>query len=120
MRIVTSLLTCAVRGWIGVRSSRFRSVVIRPLGMNSFHWPAVLCIALLVSGCREPFACTGSIEPAIKVAVVDSMTGEPVAEGAFGTIREGTYIGIVNLNRCRPGFLDDNKHKLLSWLPVSC
>ena len=60
--------------------------------MNSCYWQGVLCVALLVTGCREPFGCTGIWVPAIVVTVTDSVTGDPTAEGAFGAIREGSYI----------------------------
>ncbi len=60
--------------------------------MGSRYWPGHLLVTILVGGCSEPFQCTQSIEPAITVAVTDSVTGEPVAEGALGAIRERDYV----------------------------
>ena len=55
----------------------------------------ILLIALLCTtgGCNLiPMACPGSIESAIEVNVTDTRTGEWVARGAAGSIRDGSYM----------------------------
>ena len=52
----------------------------------------MIVVVLFAAACADAFQCTLSIDPAIVVAVTDSLTGEPAADSAFGPIRDGSYI----------------------------
>lgn len=80
----------------------------RGLGRDKRCSTAALLVALILSGCSEPFGCTTSIEPAVEVAVVDSITGEPAADGAFGVIRDGSYV-----DSPRPTASDSDGHLIM-------
>jgi len=53
----------------------------------------VLIASAFTAGCgiSNPM-CTQSIEPAIGVFVVDSVTWAPIADSAFGAVHDGTYV----------------------------
>jgi hypothetical protein len=52
----------------------------------------VLPFLVLPAGCSGlGYGCAASVSPAIIVVIKDAETGAPAAEGAVGTIRDGTY-----------------------------
>jgi hypothetical protein len=56
-----------------------------------------LCPAFvaLLGGCRgltAPGACPDWIQRAIEIEVTDGRTGQPVAAGATGSVRDGAYV----------------------------
>lgn len=52
----------------------------------------VAAVALLGCGDVLPVTCTDDIRPAVSVAVIDSVTRVPIADGADGVIRDGEYV----------------------------
>jgi hypothetical protein len=72
-------------------SSRRRAVVA-----------TIACVALLA--CRQPpasfaAACRGSIEPAVVVVIRDAATGTPLAQRAWGVVRDGLYTDSLRPNQ---------------------
>ena len=56
---------------------------------------ACIFAAAAISGCSSATAvnaCPAVIAPAIVVEVKDSRTGNPIAQGARGVVREGSYV----------------------------
>lgn len=57
-----------------------------------FALTILVSIALFTSGCGGvSFGCSASVEPGIVVAVFDSETKAPAADGAVATIRDGDF-----------------------------
>ncbi len=51
----------------------------------------ILAAGLTLGGCSEGLVCTTSVEPGIVVAIRDARDGAPLAAGARGAVREGSY-----------------------------
>lgn len=60
-------------------------------------------LSLTLAGCDvfSPRACDLGIEPAVEVEIVDAESGEPVAQGAKGVIRDGAYVDSLRPYRSR-------------------
>ena len=54
---------------------------------------AFVLIALVSAGCRNTTdVCPAVVRPGIVVEIRDARTGLPIAQGAQGFVREGTYV----------------------------
>jgi hypothetical protein len=60
---------------------------------------AVAAVAsVTVTGCSElvdSYGCTGSVEPALVVEIRDARTGAPLAAGATGVVRDGSFFDVL-------------------------
>lgn len=65
---------------------------------------AVLVIALAMAGCDifGPQACRLVAEPAVSVAVVDSVSGDPVLDGVRVIARSGAFADTVDTGTSNP------------------
>ena len=64
------------------------------MGASRISFRASSALALLgLAACNRlgPRACDTGITPAVTVAVVDAVTGAPLAGGATGYVEDGTY-----------------------------
>lgn len=70
--------------------------------MNNTLFKVLVCSCIFLSGCGfkttsdgEVIACSGSVEPGIKVEVIDKETGLPISCGASSVIRDGEFFDKV-------------------------
>lgn len=58
-------------------------------------FPALAVILMLPLACRNPFSggygCTADIRFAVEVEIRDAVTGSPLAQAAFGVVRDGSF-----------------------------
>ena len=60
----------------------------------------LLLSVLASSGCRlGPETCDTGIEPAIDVAIMDALTGAPLANDAVGLVEAGTFVDSLQPHR---------------------
>lgn len=56
-------------------------------------------LALALAGCdsHSPASCLASVEPAVLVEVLDSVSSEPAAFGATGSLSEGPFLDSLTI-----------------------
>jgi hypothetical protein len=64
----------------------------------------LLSSALCLAGCGAGgYGCSASVERAIEVDVLDAVTGRPIADGASGTLRDGSFSEAMPIVRWKTG-----------------